>query len=91
MILVLAISVMGAQLPGDALFARIEPAALVIAAFWVAGLWLVNNARKGLPWHDTTGTAPESQEEPHGPFEGHDDEGEEPRARGCDLRRWPRA
>ncbi len=70
MILVLAISVMGAQLPGDALFARIEPAALVIAAFWVAGLWLVNNARKGLPWHDTTGSAPGSQEKPMGHSKG---------------------
>jgi len=69
-ILVLAISVMGAQLPGDALFARIEPAALVIAAFWVAGLWLVNNARKGLPWHDTTGSAPGSQEKPMGHSKG---------------------
>ncbi|HEY7148770.1 MAG TPA: hypothetical protein VH420_04925 [Gaiellaceae bacterium] len=65
-ILVLAISVMGAQLPGDALFARIEPAALLIAGFWVAGLWLVNRARKGLPWHDTTGTAPDGQAEPRG-------------------------
>jgi cation:H+ antiporter len=60
-ILVLAISVMGAQLPGDALFARIEPAALLIAAFWVVGVWLVNRARRGLPWHDTTGTAPDGQ------------------------------
>jgi cation:H+ antiporter len=65
-ILVLAISVMGAQLPGDALFARIEPAALLIAGFWVAGLWLVNRARRGLPWHDTTGTAPDGQQEPLG-------------------------
>ena len=65
-ILVLAISVMGAQLPGNALFARIEPAALLIAAFWVVGLWLVNRARKGLPWHDTTGTAPDGQEKPMG-------------------------
>ena len=65
-ILVLAISVMGAQLPGDSLFARIEPAALLIALFWVAGLWLVNRARKGLPWHDTTGTAPDGQKEPLG-------------------------
>ena len=86
-ILVLAISVMGAQLPGDALFARIEPAALVIAAFWVAGLWLVNNARKGLPWHDTTGSAPGSQEKPMGHSKGDGAEGEEPRARGLDLRR----
>jgi cation:H+ antiporter len=65
-ILVLAISVMGAQLPGDALFARVEPAALLIAAFWVVGVWLVNRARRGLPWHDTTGTAPDGQEKPRG-------------------------
>jgi len=65
-ILVLAISVMGAQLPGDALFARIEPAALLIAVFWVVGVWLVNRARRGLPWHDTTGTAPDGQEKPRG-------------------------
>ncbi len=65
-ILVLAISVMGAQLPGDALFARIEPAALMIAVFWVVGVWLVNRARRGLPWHDTTGTAPDGQEKPRG-------------------------
>ena len=65
-ILVLAISVMGAQLPGDALFARIEPAALLIAVFWVVGVWLVNRARHGLPWHDTTGTAPDGQEKPMG-------------------------
>ena len=65
-ILVLAISVMGAQLPGDALFARIEPAALLIAVFWVLGVWLVNHARRGLPWHDTTGTAPGGQEKPMG-------------------------
>ena len=65
-ILVLSISIMGAQLPGDALFVRIEPAALLIAVFWVAGLYLVNLARKGLPWHDTTGTAPGGQAEPRG-------------------------
>ena len=65
-ILVLAISVMGAQLPGDALFARVEPAALMIAVFWVVGVWLVNRARRGLPWHDTTGTAPGGQEKPMG-------------------------
>ncbi len=65
-ILVLSISVMGAQLPGGALFARIEPAALVIAGFWVVGVWLVNRARRGLPWHDTTGTAPDGQEKPLG-------------------------
>lgn len=65
-ILVLSIAVMGAQLPGDALFARIEPAALLIVIAWIAGLWLVNRARRGLPWHDETGTAPGAQVEPMG-------------------------
>jgi len=65
-ILVLAISVMGAQLPGDAMFARVEPAALGIAVAWILGLRLVNRARRGLPWHDETGTAPDGQKEPMG-------------------------
>src|SRR5436190_5391133 len=57
---------MGAQLLGIALCFRIELAALLIAGFWVAGLYLVNLARRGLPWHDTTGTAPDGQAEPLG-------------------------
>ena len=64
--LVLSITIMGAQLPGDALFARTEPAALLIVIAWITGLWLVNRARRGLPWHDVTGTAPGAQAEPMG-------------------------
>jgi len=66
MILMLAISIMNAQLPKNTLFARIEPTTLMIAVFWVVGVWLVNRARRGLPWHDTTGTAPDGQEKPMG-------------------------
>jgi cation:H+ antiporter len=44
----------------------VEPAALLIALCWLAGVWLVNRARRGLPWHDTTGTAPGGQEKPMG-------------------------
>jgi cation:H+ antiporter len=63
-ILVLSITIMGAQLPGG--HARVEPAAVLIVVAWVVGLWLVNRARRGLPWHDTTGTAPGGQEKPMG-------------------------
>jgi cation:H+ antiporter len=65
-ILVLAVVVMGTQLPAEHMLWRIEPASLLIAAFWVVGIFLVNHARRGLPWHDTTGTAPGGQEKPMG-------------------------
>jgi cation:H+ antiporter len=63
-IAVLAISVMGAQLPSSQ--GRFEPAALLIALCWLVGLWLVNRARRGLPWYDSSGNAPGAQEKPLG-------------------------
>ena len=45
---------------------RLEPAALLIAVCWLVGVWLVNRARRGLPWHDSSGTAPGGQEKPRG-------------------------
>jgi cation:H+ antiporter len=65
-ILVLAISVMGVQLPASRPYARLEPAALLIAVCWLVGVWLVSRARRGLPWHDSSGTAPGGQEKPRG-------------------------
>jgi cation:H+ antiporter len=65
-IIVLAISVMGAQLPSSHPIGRVEPAALLIALFWLAGLWLVNRAGRGLPWHDSSGRPPGAQEKPMG-------------------------
>jgi cation:H+ antiporter len=65
-ILVLAVSVMGVQLPASRPYARLEPAALLIAVIRLVGLWLVNRARRGLPWHDSSGTAPGGQEKPRG-------------------------
>jgi cation:H+ antiporter len=69
-ILVLAVSVMGAQLPSSRPFARLEPAALLITACWLVGLWLVNRARRGLPWHDVSGSAPGGQKKPRGHSKG---------------------
>jgi cation:H+ antiporter len=59
-IAVLVISVMGAQLPASADLGRVEPAAVLIVVTWVAGLWLVGRARRGLPWHEL-GNAPGGQ------------------------------
>jgi cation:H+ antiporter len=65
-ILVLAVVVMGTQLPASHMLWRLEPASLLIALFWGLGVFLINRARHGLPWHDTTGTAPGGQEKPLG-------------------------
>ena len=61
---VLAISVMGAQLPSSQ--GGLEPAAVLIAATWLVGIWLIGRARRGLPWHDSSGNAPGAQEKPSG-------------------------
>jgi cation:H+ antiporter len=63
-VIVLAISVMGAQLPSSQ--GRLEPAAVLIALTWLVGVWLINRARHGLPWHDSSGNAPGAQEKPRG-------------------------
>jgi cation:H+ antiporter len=65
-ILVLSITIMGAQLPGGRPFGRLEPAALLIVVAWIAGLWLVNRARRGLPWRDAIGPPPGAQTKPMG-------------------------
>jgi cation:H+ antiporter len=62
---VLVITVMGAQLPSSADAGRIEPAAVLILAAWVAGLWLVGRSRTGLPWHEL-GNPPGGQKERRG-------------------------
>ncbi|GAA4497408.1 sodium:calcium antiporter [Actinoallomurus oryzae] len=61
----LAIVVMGTQLPRDFAFARLGPAAVLITAVWVAGLILLRRAGRGLPWHEG-GDAPDAQPEPRG-------------------------
>jgi cation:H+ antiporter len=63
---VLIVAVMGTQLPGSLIYARIGPAALLIALLWVVGVWLVGRANKGLAWHDSAGDAPDTQEAPKG-------------------------
>ncbi|MCO5997835.1 sodium:calcium antiporter [Actinoallomurus rhizosphaericola] len=62
---VLAVVVMGTQLPGGLHFARLDPASVLIAVVWVAGLLLLRRAGRGLPWHEG-GDAPDTQPERKG-------------------------
>jgi cation:H+ antiporter len=57
---VLAVVIMGTQLPSSLIVARVGPGALLIALVWLSGLWLLRTARHGLPWHEA-GNAPDSQ------------------------------
>ena len=61
---VLAVVVMGAQLPKTAIAFRLTPDVVGIAVVWVAGLLLTQRAAK-LPWQDN-GNAPDAQPEPRG-------------------------
>jgi len=63
---VLIVSIMATQLPSTLIAARLTPGAVLIAVLWVVGVWLSSKASKGLPWQETSGTAPDGQEEPKG-------------------------
>lgn len=58
---VLAVVVMGSQLPAALDVGRVELGAVAIVVTWAVGLWLVREARNGLPWHHQ-GDAPGGQE-----------------------------
>jgi cation:H+ antiporter len=62
---VLLATVLGTQFSGHMYFGRIEPATLVILAFWLIGLRLIERAEQGLPWQEQ-GQAPDGQDVPRG-------------------------
>jgi cation:H+ antiporter len=47
---ILAAVLVGSQLPASLILAHLTPAGLLILVLWVAGLWLIGKAQKGLPW-----------------------------------------
>jgi len=65
-IAVLTVAIMATQLPASLIAARLTPGAVLISLVWVAGIWLLSRAGKGLPWHDSTGNAPDTQPAPKG-------------------------
>lgn len=67
---VLIVAIMGTQLPPTLVVARLAPDALLIAIMWMVGIGLISRANKGLPWHDSAGDAPDTQEAPKGHSKG---------------------
>jgi cation:H+ antiporter len=63
---VLVATIMGTQASSHVYLGRLEPAALVITLVWLAGLWLVKRANRGLPWQEAGQRAPDGQEIPRG-------------------------
>ena len=63
---VLVVAIMATQLPANLIAFRLTPGVIAIAVLWLVGVWLCNLASRALPWHDTTGAAPDSQKEPKG-------------------------
>lgn len=65
-IAVLGVVVMAHQLPGSLILWRIPPGALAITLIWLAGLWLMDKARKYCPWQVKCAN-PNSKEDCEGP------------------------
>src|SRR3954451_12281026 len=71
---VLAIAVMGTQLPRSVKVGGIGPSGVLIAVAWVVGIVLLSRARRGLPWQ-AEGRAPGAQEKPRGHSKEKKDKG----------------
>jgi cation:H+ antiporter len=61
----LVLVVIGTQLSTNVIAFRLTPPAVLLVVAWVAGVWLIGRADKGLPWH-ADGEAPDGQAEPKG-------------------------
>ena len=62
---VLSLVIIGTQLPGSLVFARVAPADLLIVVAWIVGIWLVGKSQSDLPWQNK-GLAPGGQDAPRG-------------------------
>ncbi len=61
----LGLVIMGHQFPASTLVYRVEPAGLLIAVFWIAGIYLIGKSRNSLPWQQA-GVAPDGQADKRG-------------------------
>ena len=67
---VLIVAIMGTQLPASLIAVRVAPGGLLITVLWIVGVWLIGQANKGLPWHERSGDAPDTQVQPKGHSKG---------------------
>lgn len=58
---VLTTVVIGHQLPPDLVIARLTPDTLLIAIFWLVGVWLISQGRSALPWQLKADSAGDEQ------------------------------
>lgn len=58
---VLAVTVMGHELPGSFIFLRTSPADVSIVIFWIVGIYLINKAKSSLPWIAKSDSQPEEK------------------------------
>src|SRR3954467_2734256 len=65
-IAVLIVAIAATQLPASLILLRVTPDSVLVALFWAAGVWLIARANRGLPWHEASGSAPDSQAKPKG-------------------------
>ena len=63
---VLIVAIMATQMPASLIVLRLTPGVLLIAIMWVAGVWLLGQAAKGLPWQHTKRPGPHVQTKPKG-------------------------
>jgi len=64
-VVILAVVIAGTQLPGNLIAMRLTPGAVLIPLLWIVGLFLLDRAGRGLPWHEA-GQAPDGQDKPRG-------------------------
>lgn len=62
---VLIVAIMATRLPPELFIARVAPGGALIAAIWIAGLWLIGQSREALPWTASPDAAA-GQEAPRG-------------------------
>jgi cation:H+ antiporter len=65
-ITILALVVLGHQLPASLILARVTPAPLLIAATWIIGLRILSKAEKNIPWKLVDGSGKIKAEKPDG-------------------------